>query len=426
VAIFGTLKLYWTQEKEKWHREKKQAVTKENFLQIYGRAHVRALTEANIKSAFQKTGLWPFSRDVVTPEMMAPSLETSVRGHLPVPPTTPVQVMTDMLYRAHERAKKARLCTESASDSDSDAPSSPTPENPSPPRRRRLPDARPDPFSTPVKDAIASLRTTSAAFLVTSSPVQSSSTPPRIAPTVISPEKARNTALLAAEPSTALERELQAALREQQSKNRAQKSQMVAMQSALVLNGTYCDLVRSQLAAQEEKKNKKKKGRLVGDGLPRLLTAREFVRRVAEFEKTATEKATALEQRKATRAEKAEAMKEWKMLDEERKERNHEIRNEWKEQVQAWEAERDLAKEEHRRPRWKKPVLKGLLFSPLPKPGFAVEAGEKTVEPEEEEVEGPRAMGNACNSGSSDEDSDLPNSSDKSDDSDSGSNDGEV
>ncbi|KAJ6549851.1 hypothetical protein B0H19DRAFT_951858, partial [Mycena capillaripes] len=86
--------------------EKSQAVTKENFLAIYGRAHVRALTESNVKSAFAKTGLWPFSRDVVTAEMMAPSLETSVRDHLPVLPTTSVRVMTDMLYRARKGPKK--------------------------------------------------------------------------------------------------------------------------------------------------------------------------------------------------------------------------------------------------------------------------------------------------------------------------------
>ncbi|KAJ7127468.1 hypothetical protein C8R43DRAFT_832917, partial [Mycena crocata] len=234
---------------------------------------------------------------------------------------------------------------------------------------------------------INSLSTTSAAFLVSSSPVQSSSTPPRLPPIVISPEKAMNTALLTVEPTTALERELQAALREQQDKNRIQKSQLVAMQSALVLNGAYCDLVRGQLAAQEAKKNRKKKGRLVGDGLPRLLTARAFVRRVEEFEKTATEKAAALEQRKATRVEKADAMKEWKVLDDERKERNKEIRQDWQQQVKEWEDERDLAREQHRRPGWKKPVLKALLFPPLPKPGFAVDPGEKSVEIDEEPEE---------------------------------------
>ncbi|KAJ7910749.1 hypothetical protein B0H13DRAFT_1876468 [Mycena leptocephala] len=187
---------------------------------------------------------------------MAPSLETSFRGNLPVPPITPVRVMTDMLYRVRERAKKARV--EGDTDDEPHSPDSPTPQpdNPSPPRRR-VPDPSPDPFATPVKNAIISLRTTSAALLTTSSPVQSSSTPPRLPPTVTSPEKVRNTGLLSVPPTTALERELQAALREQQTKNKAHKSQMVAMQSALVLNGAYCDLVRSQLAAQEEKSKKK-------------------------------------------------------------------------------------------------------------------------------------------------------------------------
>ncbi|KAJ6593782.1 hypothetical protein B0H19DRAFT_903230, partial [Mycena capillaripes] len=88
---------------------------------------------------------------------------------------------------------------------------------------------------------------------------------------------------LTAEPTTALERELQEALKREQARNVTQKRQMLAMQSALVLNGTYVSLVRKQLAAQEKKQGVKKKGRLVGDGLPRLLTSKEFVRRVTEF-----------------------------------------------------------------------------------------------------------------------------------------------
>jgi hypothetical protein len=55
------------------------------------------------------------------------------------------------------------------------------------------------------------------------------------------------------------------------------------MQLVLVLNGAYIDLVRGQLAVQEKKKLDKKKGKLekkgclMGDGLPRLLTSKEFV-----------------------------------------------------------------------------------------------------------------------------------------------------
>lgn len=264
-------------------RTKKQAITKENFLEIYGRAHERALTESTIEAVFRKTGLWPFNRNVVTPATMVPSLETSVRGHLPVAPSTPVRVMTDMLYWVHERAKKARLRGESDSGEEIDeepAPESPTPqgENPSPPWCRRVPAPPADPFATPVRHAITSLRATSSGFLVSSSPVQLSLMPPCFPAMEILPEKARDMFLLSVEPMTALEGQLQEALRCEQERNKTQKKQLVAMQSVLVLNGAYVDLVCGQLAAQEKRKMERKKGRLVGDRLPRLLTLREFVR----------------------------------------------------------------------------------------------------------------------------------------------------
>jgi hypothetical protein len=179
-----------------------------------------------------------------------------------------------MFYRAQEWAKKAKLHGDSDSGEGIDnVPDSPMPQgdNPSPPRRRRLPA---DPFKTLVKNAIASLRTTSSAFLFGSSPIQASSDPPQNPTAEISPEKATDTFLLSTEPSTALERELQVALRESKEKNTQQKRQMVALQSALVLNGAYVDVVRGQLAAQEQKKSRgNKKGCLIGDGFPRLLTS---------------------------------------------------------------------------------------------------------------------------------------------------------
>ncbi|KAF7326341.1 HTH CENPB-type domain-containing protein [Mycena sanguinolenta] len=387
VVVFGPLKLYWSEEKSKHEREKREAVTKENFLAIYGAAHIRALTAETIQAAFRKTGLWPFNREVVTEEMMAPSLETAARGHLPVAPSTPVRIMTDMLHQAHQRAKKARIEPASDAEDEGDAPASPTPQgnNPSPPRRRRLP-AR-NPFDTPVRNAISRLGSTSSAFLVSSSPIQSSSDPPANPTAEISPEKAADIFLLAAEPSTALERDLQVALRKAHEKNRHQKHRIIEMQSALVLNGAYVDAVRGQLAAQEKKRARgNKKGRLVGDGLPRLLTARDFVNRVAEFERDAAAKAEELQKRKANREERGEALKRWKELDDQRKERNKEVRREHAIQLLAWEAERDLAKQQHRRPGWKKPTLKGLLFSPLPKPGYALTPGEKAVESDEDKA----------------------------------------
>ena len=60
------------------------AVDKMNFLAIYIEAHNKTLTPENIKAAFHKTGVIPFDPDIVTAEMMAPSLAMLMRGTVPV------------------------------------------------------------------------------------------------------------------------------------------------------------------------------------------------------------------------------------------------------------------------------------------------------------------------------------------------------
>jgi hypothetical protein len=66
--------------------------------------------------------------------------------------------------------------------------------------------------------------------------------------------KATDVFLLTAEPATALERKLQSALRKAHEKNTNQKHQMVALQSALVLNGAYVDVVRGHWQHRRRKK----------------------------------------------------------------------------------------------------------------------------------------------------------------------------
>jgi hypothetical protein len=73
---------------------------KNNFLAIYGKAHVCALTADNIKSAFKKTGVWPFNPNVVTDRMLAPSKETSCKAKLPIPPDDPtVDIIATMFQK---------------------------------------------------------------------------------------------------------------------------------------------------------------------------------------------------------------------------------------------------------------------------------------------------------------------------------------
>ncbi|KIK53092.1 hypothetical protein GYMLUDRAFT_112751, partial [Collybiopsis luxurians FD-317 M1] len=89
--------------------------------------------------------------------------------------------------------------------------------------------------------------------------------------------------LLSIPPSTELEENLQAALKEAEKKYDDLKTEMIVMQSGMVLNNTYCDILKNQLEAQEESRKRKMKKCLMGDGLPRLLSSEEFVNRVIQF-----------------------------------------------------------------------------------------------------------------------------------------------
>ena len=48
VVIFSPLKVAWTEARDAFERDTRQKVTKENFLAVYGAAHVKALTPENI------------------------------------------------------------------------------------------------------------------------------------------------------------------------------------------------------------------------------------------------------------------------------------------------------------------------------------------------------------------------------------------
>jgi hypothetical protein len=99
VVVFATVKRCLGEERDAWEQRTGEKISKTNFLGIYGRAHLRALTPENIKASFRKTGVWPFDPSVVTDEMMAPSKETSCEGHLPVVPATPVRVIAKLLQK---------------------------------------------------------------------------------------------------------------------------------------------------------------------------------------------------------------------------------------------------------------------------------------------------------------------------------------
>ncbi|KAF8330015.1 uncharacterized protein EI90DRAFT_3124807 [Cantharellus anzutake] len=95
--MFSPLKSVWSQAVQS-HKFSGDTVTKENFLEIYGTAHLKAFTKENILKAFQKSGIWPLNQDVVTPEMMWPSTMTSLDASSAVPVMLPSPVKKGMNF----------------------------------------------------------------------------------------------------------------------------------------------------------------------------------------------------------------------------------------------------------------------------------------------------------------------------------------
>lgn len=162
--------------------------------------------ETNIKAAFRKTGVIPLDRSVVTPEMMAPAETTSIRTTGPVQQSTIVQSITEMMwdYIDHQAALQG-------------------------------------PSSTPlyIRHSVQSLQSTPARYLVTKSPMKSSSNPPTVPTNQISPRKSdsRYQALINMPANTPHEKALRDALIESEARDSARKEALVVAQAGHVILG---------------------------------------------------------------------------------------------------------------------------------------------------------------------------------------------
>jgi hypothetical protein len=139
-------------------------VDKTNFLAVYGRAHVQALTRETIKSAFHKTGAWPFDPGAITAAQMAPSIETSTRYIMPLQVVQPSPIHTVAAMFLELAAPIVQPPTYRDLDTDDDMDMD-LPQTPSPLERRQptIPSA--------VRSSFNNLASTSAAFLLSPSRV---------------------------------------------------------------------------------------------------------------------------------------------------------------------------------------------------------------------------------------------------------------
>ena len=327
VIIFSPLKKYIGEEWDKWLQEYGAAMDKTTFLTIYGQAHVCALTSENIKSAFKKTGVWPFNPHVVTEEMLAPSKETSSEAHLPIPLDDPaVNVLATML-RKLAKISEAEDAPNVISETPMAGPSNPTKHD-------------------VINKAVHGLSQTKLAHLIASTLTTSKDAMPKTLTQTITHSKP--SPLLAIQPKTETEILLLAALRESQMNNETLADRNIALQATNILNEVYCGNAKGALQFQEDKKKKKTMGTLP-DGLARVLTADEFYEACQNFEKEQRTAAEAKETRKDARATWKEAKEEWQKVEDERlalKAREDAIYAELK---AAWEAEDAKARRGHGR-----------------------------------------------------------------------------
>ncbi|KAF8228561.1 CENP-B protein, partial [Tricholoma matsutake] len=90
VVIFSILKRRWTEAQDKYERQWGHKVDRTNFLSVYTKAHLQALSKENIIAAFWKMGIVLLNCNVITDEMLVPSTTSSSRGFLPIPQASPV------------------------------------------------------------------------------------------------------------------------------------------------------------------------------------------------------------------------------------------------------------------------------------------------------------------------------------------------
>jgi hypothetical protein len=247
---------------------------------VYGhaltKAHLEALSDENITTAFKKTGVVPFNPDVITETMLAPSHSSSMQSGLPVDLTSPVCVMSDMIHRylaCQVHASELDVDMEDiGQDSDSESSTILA-------------------LLTPMRMALSDLGSTSLSHLVSHSPPQSSSEIPLFQPSTISPFRSYNQELLELEPRTDNEARLQQALEAAEDHDKRRKIAMVNMQGVTILQNIYVRKNNGHLQAHEGEWKKKGEGnRLFGDGMAKLLDDNDFFDNVVKLDEVAKKK----------------------------------------------------------------------------------------------------------------------------------------
>ena len=109
------------------------------------------------------------------------------------------------------------------------------------------------------------------------------------------------------------------------------------LQASNILNEAYTERLKKALEEKEEKQSKRRKmTKLVGDGLPRLLTGDAFYELSKEKEKEVRDVEKQKEARKDGKAAYRMAIEEWNDAEQARKDKATTIKADWEKAVAVW------------------------------------------------------------------------------------------
>ncbi|KAK0462758.1 hypothetical protein IW261DRAFT_1293832, partial [Armillaria novae-zelandiae] len=153
-------------------------------------------------------------------------------------------------------------------------------------------------------------------------------------------------------PSTEQECTLATIIQRLEMENELLRRRAIELQAANVLNEAYCAVLQEQLAFKEEKgKKKTASGRLMGDGMPVLLTGDDFYERVVQWEKSQEEAAAAKTNRKAAKVMRDSRLADWIKKCDERTAEIKRIEERWEKAKEEWNEEKE---------KWKRDKTAGL------------------------------------------------------------------
>ena len=101
VVCFARLKQKHAEKVREFKEDNNFALNHKYFLCTFGPAFLEAFTPKTVKSAFSATGIYPFRRDVVSPEKMGPSEALTTNPSVPGTLATPVRKVVSAFSYYH-------------------------------------------------------------------------------------------------------------------------------------------------------------------------------------------------------------------------------------------------------------------------------------------------------------------------------------